>query len=81
MGAPTSTLWTAAGAIEAQTDLDDKVRLLTYVNPAESAGEAGSAKVNAAWREAKNIALIFNVEPAGSIKLKYLNLGRCNSKK
>ena len=23
----------------------------------------------------------FNVEPAGSIKLKYLNLGRCNSKK
>ena len=49
MKAPTITLWMAAGALEAQTDLDDKVRLLTHVNPAESAGEAGSAKVSAAW--------------------------------
>lgn len=28
----------------------------------------------------EDIALCFNVEPEGSIKLKYLNLGRCNSK-
>ena len=34
MKAPTSTLWTAAGAIEAQTDLDVKVRLLTCENAA-----------------------------------------------
>ena len=34
----------AAEAIEAQTDLDDKVRLLTRLNPAGSAGEAGSAR-------------------------------------
>ena len=81
MEAPTSTLWMAAGALEAQTDLDDKVRLLTHVNPAESAGEAGSAKVSAAWREARGYCFEFNVEPAGSITLKYPNLGRCNSKK
>ena len=44
--------------------------------------QAGSAKVNVAWRSARpeDIALSFNVEPEGSIKLKYLNLGRCNSK-
>ena len=28
----------------------------------------------------EKVALSFNVEPEGSIKLKYLNLGRCNSK-
>ena len=45
--------------------------------------QAGNAKVNVAWRSARpeDIALSFNVEPEGSIKLKYLNLGRCNSKK
>ena len=78
---PMITLWMAAGALEAQSRPDDKVRLLTCRMLQGSAGRAGSAKVNPAWREAKNIALSFNVEPAGSIKLKYLNLGRCNSKK
>ena len=81
MGAPTSTLWKAARAIDAQTQLDVKVRALNLFECCRAAGEAGSAKVSEAWREAREYCFEFNVEPAGSITLKYPNLGRCNSKK
>ena len=81
MEASTSTLCMAAEAIEAQTQLDDKVRALNLLESCGVAGEAGSAKVSAAWREARGYCFEFNVEPAGSITLKYPNLGRCNSKK
>ena len=36
--------------------------------------------IGSAIQRSSLVALSFNVEPEGSIKLKYLNLGRCNSK-
>ena len=73
MRAPTSTLWTAAGAIDAQTDLDVKVRLLTSLNPAGQCRQ-GRQRVSAASlaRGQEDIALSLTLSLRARLSLNTL---------
>ena len=80
MRASSSTLWMAAEAMDAQTQLDDKVRALNLFESSGKQTRQAAQKLVRHGARPEDIALSFNVEPAGSIKLKYTYLGRCNSK-
>ena len=67
MKAPTITLWMAAGALEAQTDLGVKVRLLTCLNAAGQQARQAAQKLARHGAKPGRFCFEFNVEPPNKI--------------
>ena len=70
MKASTSTLWMAAEAIGAQTQLDDKVRALNLLECCGKQARQAAQKLARHGARPGRFCFEFNVEPAGSTELK-----------